>query len=158
MKDKQIINVFNSFLTFTTVCRYLTLSQNELRTLPCSLMQCRLEYLDLSCNQFDNPTGKDKLAEHTLWDFYVTSLVHISAKVVLKNKFHYAPNIIPRTLVDFLDNANMCVCGKPVLNISYYIIKQFELKDFFRVVVFNSDRNCVYGFECYFCSPKCFMK
>lgn len=121
-------------------------------------MQCNLEYIDLSSNNFVQHGGGKKTADTKPWDFYVNSLLHISAKVVLNNKFFYASNIIPWTLVDFLDNANMCICGKPVLNDSYFVIKEYQLKDLYRVVVFNNNNTCAIGFECFFCSPKCFIK
>ncbi|XP_041980782.1 leucine-rich repeat-containing protein 1 [Aricia agestis] len=135
--------------------RYLTVSQNHLQALPCSLMQCRLEYIDLSCNLFNVETNSLVPEKHSHWDLYVTSLLHIASKAVMKQKIYYASNIIPWTLVEFLDNANLCVCGRPVLNDKFYVIKEYELKDFFRIVVFNNNRNCSVKFECYFCSPKC---
>ncbi|XP_026493268.1 leucine-rich repeat protein 1 [Vanessa tameamea] len=138
--------------------RYLTVSQNSLQSLPCGLMQCRLDYIDLSANMFVPGNGTLKTGNYSQWEFYVNSLVHIASKVVLNKKLFYAPNIIPRTLVELLDNANICVCGKSVLNHSYFIIKEFQLKDLYRVVVFNNNHSCAVGFECYFCSPKCFMK
>lgn len=78
----------------------------------------------------------------------------MTAKVVLKYKIYYGPNIIPWTLVELLDNASMCVCGAPVLNDKFYVIKEFELKDYFQAVV-NDNRNSCVNFECYICSPKC---
>lgn len=87
---------------------------------------------------------------------YVGSLVHLASKVVLKHKTFYAPNIIPWTLVDFLDNSNMCVCGNPVVNEVFYLM-EFDLKTFFNVVVFDNYRNSSVEFECYFCSPVCLV-
>lgn len=151
--------IYNKYMYWLIlIFRYLTVSQNNLQSLPCGLMQCRLDYIDLSTNMFISGNSSLKAVNYSHWDFYINSLVHIAAKVVLNNKFFYAPNLIPWTLVEFLDNANMCVCGKPVLNDSYFVIKEFELKDLYRVVVFNNSHSCAVGFECYFCSPKCFAK
>ncbi|XP_047996065.1 leucine-rich repeat protein 1 isoform X2 [Leguminivora glycinivorella] len=138
--------------------RYLTISRNTLASLPCSLMQCNLEYLDISSNNFNHSLENPELKQHSPWDFYVGSLVHLSSKVVLKHKMFYAPNIIPWTLVEFLDNANMCVCGMPVVNDMYFRNKEYELKDFFRVVVFDNNRSSTVAFECYYCSPRCFSR
>lgn len=137
--------------------RYFTISSNELQSLPCSLMQCRLEYIDISSNKFDNKQNNSTSDQYSPWQFYVGSLVHLSAKIILKHKIHYASNIIPWTLVEFLDNANMCVCGAPVVNYTHSINKEYDLKDYFRTVVFNNNLSVV-EFECYFCSPKCFLK
>lgn len=121
-------------------------------------MQCRLEYIDLSSNKFRSKHFRQISERYTPWECYVGSLLHLASKVVLKNNIFYAPNNIPWTLVDFLDNANMCVCGAPVVNDSIYINKEIELKDYFRTVVFNNSCSSVVNFECYYCSPKCFRK
>lgn len=152
-----IVLSYNPFY-FYLVFRYLTMSQNELEALPCSLLQCRLEYLDISTNKFHNSETSSKSYENSPWDFYIGDLAHLSTKVVLKCKIFYAPNIIPWTLVEFLDNANMCVCGSPVVNDQISLVKKFELKDYFRTVVFDNNRTSIVGFECYYCSPKCFKK
>lgn len=95
---------------------------------------------------------------HTPWEFYIGSLVDMASKVVLKEKFLYAPNIIPLTLVEFLDNANLCVCGKPVVNNGFYMKKDIELKEYFSVAVFNSNASSTVPVQCYFCSPRCFSR
>ncbi|CAK1542239.1 unnamed protein product [Leptosia nina] len=138
--------------------RYLTLSQNILKSLPCSLMQCRFELLDISMNKFENRETLMKPKLSSQWDFCIGSLLHIAAKVVLKYNIYYAPNIIPRTLTETLDNANLCVCGRPVLN-NIFIIKQFDCRDCFRSATITNDNvNHALDFECYFCSSKCLMK
>ncbi|XP_068622838.1 leucine-rich repeat protein 1 [Battus philenor] len=139
--------------------RYLDISQNNLKTLPCSLMQCHLEHIDLSSNDFTSGHELKPMQNKCgMWDLYINSLVHISCKAVLKNKIYYAPNVIPWTLVEFLDNANMCVCGNPVITDEFYVIREFELKDYFRVILFDNNRSNSVGFECFFCSSKCFTK
>ncbi|XP_030020103.2 LOW QUALITY PROTEIN: leucine-rich repeat protein 1 [Manduca sexta] len=156
--DNNLMDKLPATLGRISSLRYVTVSQNELESLPCSLMQCRLEYIDLSSNKFHHKKEMIMTNNHTPWNFYIGSLVHIAGKIVLKNKLYYASNIIPWTLVDFLDNANMCVCGAPVVSDLFYVKKEFELKDYFRTVVFNNNWNSVVNFECYFCSPKCFSK
>lgn len=122
-------------------------------------MQCRLEHIDLSSNSFiTNPEVHPTQNEFGAWELYINSLTHLAAKAMLKHKLFYSANIIPWTLVDFLDNANMCVCGNPVVSDKCYIIKEFELKDYYRSVVFDNNRNSSVGFECFFCSSKCFFK
>lgn len=122
-------------------------------------MQCRLEHIDLSSNKFhSNGPAPEFQVQHTHWDFYVGNLVNLSSKIVLKCNIFYAPNIIPRTLVEFLDNANMCICGAPVVNEMYYVRKEFELRELFRSVVFDNNRNSSVEFDCHFCSYKCLKK
>ncbi|KAI8434224.1 hypothetical protein MSG28_012329 [Choristoneura fumiferana] len=138
--------------------RYLTVSKNALISLPCSLMQCKLEHLDLSTNNFNHHKENLEWKQHSPWDCYIGSLSHLASKIVLKYKLFYAPNVIPWTLVEFLDNANMCICGSPVVNDMFYRNKEYVLKDYFRVVVFDNNRTRTVAFECYYCSPKCFSR
>ncbi|XP_047505768.1 leucine-rich repeat protein 1 isoform X1 [Pieris napi] len=134
--------------------RYLTLSHNYLQYLPCSVMQCRLDQLDISHNNLQNPETLQKPIS-LQWDFCVGRLLDIAAKVVLRNNMYYAPNVIPFTLVETLDGANTCVCGKPVLN-NVFLIKQFDSRDCFSTVtVINNNVNSAINFQCYFCSSKC---
>ncbi|CAG4935579.1 unnamed protein product [Colias eurytheme] len=156
--DKNMLEKIPASLGRIRNLRFLTLSQNNLKSLPCSLMQCRFEQLDLSLNKFENKDMKFKQDNLSQWDFCISSLVHISAKIVLRNNIFYAPHIIPRTLVETLDNANVCICGRPVLN-NVYLIKQFDFKDCFKLVtLLNNNVNSAIDFECYFCSPKCLLK
>lgn len=86
---------------------------------------------------------------------YVNSLVDLAARIVVKQKISYAPNTIPWTLVEYLDDANSCVCGEPVMNKEHYSYKEFQLKDYFHVVVSDKSRKGTVSFLCYYCSPKC---
>ncbi|XP_013169932.1 PREDICTED: leucine-rich repeat protein 1-like isoform X1 [Papilio xuthus] len=156
INDNEIVKVPATIGRIQTL-RYLDISKNQLETLPCSLMQCRLEHLDLSSNNFHLVTDvrNQKNTTSNGWELYIYSLTNLASKAVLKNKLFYAPNIIPWTLAEFLDNAKMCVCGNPVVN-NEYIIREFDPKDYFRVVVFDYNRSV--KFECYFCSSKCYIK
>ncbi|XP_059055652.1 leucine-rich repeat protein 1 isoform X2 [Achroia grisella] len=149
--DNNLLQRLPAALGRINCLRYLTISKNKLSALPCSLMQCHLEYIDLSSNSFHHTDVSVELNRNSDWKCYISSLLHLSSEVVLRNKFYYAPNLIPLTLVQFLDDANMCVCGAPVVNDKLYINKKFELKDFFRIVVFDNNRNSAVDFECYFC-------
>lgn len=121
-------------------------------------MQCKLEHLDLSTNNFNDHKENPEWKQHSPWDFYIGSLSHLASKIVLKHKLFYAPNLIPWTLVEFLDNANMCICGSPVVNDIFYRNKEYVLKDYFRVVVFDNNSTSTVAFECYYCSPKCYSR
>lgn len=119
-------------------------------------MQCHLEQLDISSNKFMYNTFPNKQNIPTLKNFYMGSLVNIASKVVLKHKLFYDRKTIPWTLVEFLDNANMCICGTPVVD-TVFVKKEFDLKDYFRIVVCDA-RSSRVDFECYFCSPVCIRK
>ncbi|XP_023944674.2 leucine-rich repeat protein 1 [Bicyclus anynana] len=134
--------------------RYLSITENnDLQSLPYTLKHCGLEHLDISSSKC---TCDETDLKHinTKWKSY-DSLVHIAAKIVLKYKLFYAPNIIPKTLVDLLDNCDMCVCGKPVLNDKNNIIKKMEYNNTFsRRITFNL-LHYLLSIQCFFCSPKC---
>ncbi|XP_026750029.2 leucine-rich repeat protein 1 [Galleria mellonella] len=152
--DDNMLNQLPATLGRINSLRYLTISKNMLSSLPCSLLQCHLEYIDLSSNNFHHNNITSQL-QRNLYKYYVGSLVHLSSEIVLRNKFFYASNLIPWTLVQFLDDANMCVCGAPVVNNKFYVNNKFELKDLFRVVVFDNNRNSTVDFECYYCYKCC---
>lgn len=135
--------------------RYFSVSQNELASLPYQLTQCRLEELDISSNEFLHRTIPNIVNTPTLKNCSMENLVNIASKVVLKYKLFYDRKTIPWTLVEFLDNANVCICGMPVLNTDLIKIP-FELKDYFNMIISNVSTT-VY-FECYFCSPFCHRK
>lgn len=62
--------------------KYLSASQNQIKTLPCSFMQLRLEHLDLFNNPFADDTKSD--LEETEWQ--APSLVECCARMIRKNR------------------------------------------------------------------------
>lgn len=153
--DNNDLNCLPATIGRIAQLRYLTISHNKLTSIPCSLLKCRLEYIDLSDNKFEmNETQMDTVAQST-WQFH--SLVECASKVIIKQKIYYAPNIIPWTLVELLDNANACMCGMPVLNNNLCVNIKFLLTDYFSVVVLSDSRNTV-TVQCYFCSQMCLSR
>lgn len=138
--------------------KYFTASQNKLESMPNSLLHCSLESIDVSRNRFQNiqiRTSPCKLSNT------VKSLVNIAAKVILNHKVFYAPNSLPRCLVQYLDEANMCRCGGPTLNNEINFYKYYDLKDYVRVVEFDFSSLynrlcCSIKFEYIFCSQSCY--
>lgn len=134
--------------------RYLNISQNQLRSLPGSITQCRFDEIDISSNICLHRIANERFIQN-LYIFCVGSLVNIASKAVLKHKLLYAPNIIPWTLVEFLDNANICICGTPVLSLMS-VQGRFDLKDYTRILI--SDTQTKINFNCHFCSYACIKK
>lgn len=62
--------------------KYLSASQNQIKTLPCSFMQLCLEHLDLYNNPFADDTNSD--LEETEWQ--APSLVECCARMIRKNR------------------------------------------------------------------------
>uniref|UniRef100_A0A2H1VLW0 SFRICE_005013 n=1 Tax=Spodoptera frugiperda TaxID=7108 RepID=A0A2H1VLW0_SPOFR len=154
--DNNLLEYLPNTIGRMSNLRYLTIARNQLTSLPCSLLQCRLDYIDLSDNKlYEGDTEQAKILKNNPWEMYVNSLVDLAARVVVKQKISYAPNTIPWTLVEYLDDANSCVCGEPVMNKKHYSYKEFQLKDYFHVVVSDKSRKGTVSFLCYYCSPKC---
>ncbi|XP_052742625.1 leucine-rich repeat protein 1 isoform X3 [Bicyclus anynana] len=148
--DNNILNKLPSSLGRISTLRYLSVSKNNLQYIPYSLKHCGLEHLDISLNDFTpEETGLQQYG--TQWEFY-NSLVHIAAKAVLENKLSYAPNILPKTLVELLDNSNICICGKPVLD-DKCLIKKTRFNEFSSIsFILVKD---FFTVQCFICSPKC---
>lgn len=112
-----------------------------------------MEELDISSNKFFHRTIPNKVNIPTLKNCSMENLVNIASKVVLKHKLFYDRKTIPWTLVEFLDNADVCICGMPVVNTDFVKI-QIELKEYFNMIISNACSTTVY-FDCYLCSPAC---
>ncbi|CAH0687807.1 unnamed protein product [Spodoptera exigua] len=154
--DKNLLEYLPNTIGRMNNLRYLTIAQNNLVSLPCSMLQCHLDYIDLSDNKLDDGgTAKSEMLKSNPWEMFVASLVDLAARVVIKQKIPYTSDIIPWTLVEYLDDANTCICGEPVLSKDHYSYREFQLKDYSRVVVSNNNRKNTVSFLCYYCSPKC---
>ncbi|KAF9422465.1 hypothetical protein HW555_001863 [Spodoptera exigua] len=154
--DKNLLEYLPNTIGRMNNLRYLTIAQNNLISLPCSMLQCHLDYIDLSDNKLDDGgTAKSEMLKNNPWEMFVASLVDLAARVVIKQKMPYTSDIIPWTLVEYLDDANTCICGEPVLSKDHYSYREFQLKDYSRVVVSNNNRKNTVSFLCYYCSPKC---
>lgn len=151
MKHLKLIKIFYAF-------RYLIISNNNLETLPGGLLNCPLEYFDLSGNKFHCDTRQSRSIDLNTWHLNASKLVHLASEAVLKNKIFYAPNIIPYTLVVFLDNVNVCVCGRLAIDEKLYLKKLNNMKNY-KVVVFDDiNTNNIVGFDCYYCSVACMRR
>lgn len=87
--------------------KYLSASQNQIKTLPCSFMQLRLEHLDLFNNPFADDTKSD--LEETEWQ--APSLVECCARMIRKNRLPYSEEDLHTHLCRYLDSARLCWCG-----------------------------------------------
>lgn len=143
--------------TFLNSFRYLVISKNNLETLPGGLLNCPLEYFDLSGNKFHCDTRQSMSIDFNTWNFNASKLVHLASEAILRNNIYYAPNIIPNTLVLFLDNVNVCVCGRLAIDDKLYLKKLHSMD--YKVVIFDDNNtNNIVGFDCYYCSVACMRR
>lgn len=122
--------------------------------MPGGLLNCPLEYFDLSANKFHSNNQPSKSFD---WQAKRSPLrlLHLASEIVLKKKFYYAPNIIPYTVVEFLDNVNVCVCGKLAVDDGLYLYRLYNMEHYKVVIFDDNNQNNIVGFDCYFCSLKC---
>lgn len=92
------------------------------------------------------------------WNYNAGTLVHLASEVALKQKIYYGPNIIPYTLVEFLDNVNVCMCGKLAVDEKLYFKKLYNMEDYKVVIFDDNNTNNVVGFDCYYCSVACMRR
>ncbi|XP_012528864.2 leucine-rich repeat protein 1 [Monomorium pharaonis] len=138
--------------------RILDVSKNDLSYLPVTIKFLRLHLLNIMQNSFicltnflnvivpDNGTVMKN----------VRSLVEWSAKSVLKSRIRYDANIIPYTLVEYLDEAKYChQCRTACFDC--YIKRFIDLPDIFLSCneVRISALQPPLKFETYFCSLVC---
>ncbi|XP_060529946.1 leucine-rich repeat protein 1 isoform X2 [Cylas formicarius] len=83
---------------------------NRLTILPGSVKMLRLQSIDLSNNRFEQnvPNGAGIFPR----PLPACSLKEYAGKKVLWARIPFPPGSIPTTLIDFLDHAKYCVCGK----------------------------------------------
>lgn len=71
---------------------------------------------------------------------------------------YYAANIIPYTLVEFLDDVNVCICGKLAIYDKFYLNKLYNMEDYKVVIFDDNNTNNIVGFDCYYCSVACMRR
>lgn len=143
----MIISTFDVIFFFF---RFLSVSNNKLSILPASITRLRLQKADFSFNSFEISAEKIRNPPN----FKMDSLVGLCSSIVVRHKITYAKNLIPYTLVDYLDNSYYCICGKPTFNSSNYFRTNLTLASFCESITSNGDNRV--SFECYLCSFQCY--
>lgn len=134
--------------------RNLTVANNKLNQVPGSMKRLHLENLDVSNNSF----APISVAAVFPKNLPVCSLKEYAARKVLYAKLPYTAQTIPYTLVDYLDYAFYCVCGKPCFEVHLHHANVLMLDSITQSFVSTlGDLNYV-PMDCYYCSTRCFRR
>ncbi|PNF40776.1 Leucine-rich repeat protein 1 [Cryptotermes secundus] len=130
--------------------RSLVCGHNRLCYLPGSIKRLHLDSIDLASNSFEsviNMRNANNLG--------VPSLVECAARKVINCRIFYSPEIIPRTLVFYLDNAHYCVCGSACFEMFMRKYVQLQLNHIANTVTLSQDVDTVVPTDAFYCSHKC---
>ncbi|CAH2003616.1 unnamed protein product [Acanthoscelides obtectus] len=134
--------------------KLLSASHNNLTILPGSIKLLNLDMLDMSNNNFEPQANGQVLSMSSMLP--VRSLKEYASRKVLGARIPYYPGILPLSLINHLDNAKFCVCGKACFEI-FFRRPQFIFLTNITVSLNRSDNDSTYvPIDCYFCSLKCY--
>uniref|UniRef100_A0A1A9WZU5 PIF1/LRR1 pleckstrin homology domain-containing protein n=1 Tax=Glossina brevipalpis TaxID=37001 RepID=A0A1A9WZU5_9MUSC len=120
--------------------RYLSMSSNQLESLPSSFNSTRLDLLDVWGNNFQ-PHREHEVDKKKSVEFGTPSALWLLAcRAVHQYKLSYSANTLPWTLVDILTEAPKCACG--TLCYGHKVYEQAALCAFENIqnLVFSRDR------------------
>ncbi|KAL1512545.1 hypothetical protein ABEB36_002126 [Hypothenemus hampei] len=128
-------------------------SNNSLSILPGSIKKLKLQTIDISSNNFAQsmPNGAGIYPKV----LPVCTLKEYSAKKVLWARIPYSKGSLPTTLVDYLDYAKYCVCGKACFSIYLRQSHNLLLSSISELVSRSVEDGIFVPIDCYFCSLKC---
>lgn len=132
-----------------------TAANNSLTSLPGSARLWHLKDLDLSYNKFEaeQPNNQGVTLPTSL---SVCALKELAARIVLLQKLPYGPGILPLTLIDYLDYAKYCICGKACFDVFITRLQQVHLQKLTHHLAVSQEGFMSVPMDCYFCSLKCF--
>lgn len=130
-------------------------SHNLLSYLPGSIRKCSLQSIDLSHNPFEECGG----GPNVHYGFYpnalgVCTLKEYAARRALLAKIPYGPDMIPLTLVDYLDKAKYCVCGKPCFSVFIRHSTSLLLSNISEMISVSG--SAYVPIDCFSCSVRCY--
>lgn len=135
--------------------KVLTASNNAIASLPGSAKMWRLQHLDLSYNRFQQQQNNPAVALPKPPP--PCSLKEGAARKVLLMRIPYTPCDLPRTLINYLDNARYCVCGRACFEVYIKHTQMLLLESIADHLAISADGSMYIPMECYCCSLKCFV-
>lgn len=134
--------------------KVLIASNNSLSILPGSIKRCHFQLLNLCNNNFIS-YRQNNVSVTTPKNFPVPTLKEYSGKKVIELKMSYSAATIPQTLVQYLDDAKYCVCGKACFEIFIRAPEILSVASIAQDFV-TSTTSSFLTLDCYFCSLQCF--
>ncbi|KAJ8934464.1 hypothetical protein NQ314_013339 [Rhamnusium bicolor] len=134
--------------------RIFSASNNSLVVLPGSIKKLKLQSIDISNNNFEQciPNGAAIFSK----PLPVSMLKEYAARKVLSARLLYPPGSLPLTLIDYLDNAKFCVCGKACFELYLRSSHNLLLGNIAESVSSSAGDMMYVPIDCYFCSLRCF--
>ncbi|KAF7273565.1 hypothetical protein GWI33_013727 [Rhynchophorus ferrugineus] len=136
----------------------LHLSHNKLQKLPCGLGNLRsLRIFSASNNKFLSLPEGVPFREHGIPKaLNVGSLKEYAGKKVLWARLPYPKGSIPLTLIEFLDYAKYCVCGKACFSLFLRNTHSMPLNYISETISVGATDTIYAPVDCYYCSLKCY--
>eukprot|EP00088_Acartia_fossae_P028711 TRINITY_DN2953_c0_g1_i13.p1 TRINITY_DN2953_c0_g1~~TRINITY_DN2953_c0_g1_i13.p1 ORF type:complete len:414 (+),score=81.12 TRINITY_DN2953_c0_g1_i13:83-1324(+) len=129
--------------------KVFTASYNKIKFLPGSVAALRLDKLDISDNPIDE--SEPRVISNKLTG--VSSLLEISAKVVVKQKITYTPEDMFPQLFRYMESVMYCPCSEPVWNNVARAMVKLQLSRISRSVSCNFLKEV--NMDASLCSTKC---
>lgn len=153
LDDNNIASLPRGFGNYRNL-RILTVSNNNLTHVPGSMKRLHLETLNLSNNNF-LPISVAAVFPKNL---PVCSLKEYAGRKVLVARLAYTAETIPYTLVDYLDYAYYCICGRPCFEVHLHHSNVLMIKSITQSFVSKlGDLNYI-PMDCYYCSTRCLRR
>ncbi|KAJ8924218.1 hypothetical protein NQ315_007009 [Exocentrus adspersus] len=128
-------------------------SNNALITLPGSVKNLRLLSIDVSNNHFEQCIPNE--AGVFPKPLPVCTLKEYASRKVIGAGITYFAGILPLTVIDYLDSAKYCVCGKALFEVFVRSSHNLLLRSIAESVSSSIGDEFV-PIDCYFCSLACF--
>jgi hypothetical protein len=105
---------------------------------------CKWLFLPQNMNMAAPTAGKDDVKRQGVW-----------FGIFVCFRLFYSPEIIPRSLVFYLDNAHYCVCGSACFEMFIRRSDSLQLKRIANTLTFSENVGTTVQAETFYCSRKC---
>ncbi|GJQ66025.1 hypothetical protein Trydic_g4115 [Trypoxylus dichotomus] len=133
-----------------------TISYNSLETLPGTVKRWKLSNIDLSHNKFITSRVSDSDSSKKIPPKLCT-LKEYAGRTVLNYRVRYGPCTLPATLINYLEHAKYCVCGRACFEVYFEGMDRLYLQAIAKSYTHTSQSPRI-PISCYFCSVHCFVK
>ncbi|KAG5892583.1 hypothetical protein JTB14_036792 [Gonioctena quinquepunctata] len=132
----------------------LSAANNNITSLPGSMKKLRLQSIDVSHNKFlEHVPARAATLSSPL---KVCSLKEYASRKVLGARLPYPPGALPLTVINYLDNASFCVCGKACFDVFFRSSHNLMLTNIAESVSTSVGEKMYVPIDCCFCSLKCY--
>lgn len=134
--------------------RNFSVANNSLTQFPGSMRRLHLEHLNISENNF-KPINVAAIYPKSL---PVCTLKESAARKVLHARLSYTPEDLPLNLIDYLDNAHYCVCGRACFEVHLHHANVLMLGAITQTYVGTLGDSDYVPIDCFYCSLRCFRR